>query len=126
MEFAPFIYEYVANNDYYNLEDILNYDNPKDYLGFDLPFKFEDTPKCWKKLENICKNYIDEHKIEIVQKNIIDTDLEKGSEEIEAVFSFDGKYYLFGYYSSWCESICDYPDDAIEVFPHTKTITEYY
>ena len=134
MKFPYFIYDYIANDDWCHLENILGYSNPKDYLGFDLPFNFKELyngkSSRWNELEDICTDYVKKHKVEIVKKEETYHDLEKGYDEYEVTFSFDDKYYQTEYYSSPWESPYEhgYPDEAKEVFPRTKTITitEYY
>lgn len=134
MKFAPFIYDYITCDDWDHLETILNYSNPREYLGFDLPFDLKElndsrSPR-WDELVNICNDYIERHGLEVIKSEEIYHDLEKGYEEYDVVFSFDGKYYQTGYYQSpWVSPYRDgYPDEVAEVFPHTKTIevTEYY
>lgn len=134
MKFSHFIYDYVACDDWDHLENILGYSSPKEYLGFDIPFDFEElfnnkSPR-WDELRTICEKYASEHGLKVVDTKETYHDLEKGYEDYETVFSFDGKLYLTEYYCGPWSSPYEhgYPEEAKEVFPHkeTITVTKYY
>ena len=134
MKFAPFIYDYVARDEWDHLENILGSSDHKEYLGFALPFDFKELQDSrstrWDELTVICEEYVEQHSLKVVDFKETYHDLEKGYEEYEVVFSFDGKFYSTEYYCGPWISPYDngYPDEVAEVFPHTKTIevTEYY
>lgn len=134
MKFAPFIYDFISYDNYDCLDHILGYSDPKEYLGFDLPFDLRELDSSqsprWDELVNICNNYVGEHGLEVISNEETYHDLEKGYEEHDVVFSFDGKYYQTEYYCGpWKAPYeYEYPVESKEVFPHKKTIevTEYY
>lgn len=132
MKFAPFIHEYVASSDWDFLEDMSGFRNAKEFFGFDVPFTEDDllNSENWDDLEEYLEKWVEEHQLYVVASEVVYYDLDKSYEEVEVVFSFEGKYYKTEYISSAYVGHFDdgYPEDCKEVFPHTKTIevTKYY
>lgn len=125
MKFAPFIYDYLTTDDWDFLEEID--DDVKEYFGFDVPFTKGEIDEKWDEIQLFLEDWIIEHGLKEVASQVVYTDLEKCYQEIEVVFSFDGKYYRFVYiYSLFLSTFADgYPKESEEVFPVTKTITVY-
>lgn len=133
MKFAPFIFDYIATDDWGHLENISDHSNPKEYLGFDIPLDLKDlsynSPK-WDELVEMVNDWVTKHNLAIISDEVVYYDLEKGYEDHEVVFSLEGRYYRTSYSTSWCWGPYrdGYPDDVKEVFKHTETvtITKYY
>lgn len=133
MKFAPFVFDYIVTDDWEHLENISDYPNPRDYLGFDIPSNLENlsynSPK-WDELVRIADAWVTEHNLAVISNEVVYHDLEKGYEDHEVVFSFEEKYYKTSYSTSWCWGPYrdGYPDDIKEVFPHKKIIEviEYF
>lgn len=126
MKFAPFIYEYVAQDNWEFLENMLGFRDTKEFFGFDVPFTEEDlNNENWESFRDYLENWVEEHQLKVIDSEVIHYDLEKSYEEVEVVFSFDGKYYKTEYIRSVYVGPFEhgYPKDTKEVFPHTKTIT---
>lgn len=131
MKFAPFIYEYVASDSWEFLENMSMFSDPKEFFGFECSFTEADLDnENWEDFRSYLEKYVEEHQLKVMNSEVTYYDLEKSREEVEVVFSFDGKYYKTEYISSAYVGPFEYgyPKDAKEVFPHTKTITvtEYY
>lgn len=131
MKFAPFIHDYVASDDWEFLDNMSKFSNLKEYFGFDVPFTEDDlNNENWEDFRNYLEDWVAEHKLKVISSEVTWYDLDKAYEEVEVVFSFDGKYYKTEYISSAYVSPFEYgyPEDTREVFPHTKTVTvtKYY
>ena len=133
MKFLPFIYDYVSVDDYTYIGNILNYSDPKEYLGFNLPFKIkeleDDSSSRWEELIELCDKYIKNHGIQVVDTEETYHNLEKNYSLYDVIFTFEGKYYKINCCNSpfvgpfeWS----GYPKEAIEVFPHKTEIVKYY
>lgn len=131
MKFAPFIYEYVASpDDWEFLESMSGFNSAKEFFGFDISFTEVDLDnENWNDFREYLEKWIEEHQLKVVASEVVYYDLDKSYEEVEVVFSFEGKYYKTEYISSAYVGRFDdgYPD-CNEVFPHTETITvtKYY
>jgi hypothetical protein len=129
MILTSFIFESVNGE-----EECPWYLNREDY-----PFEISDedleewSKNHWRSTKSnvpkLFENYCNEHNFHQISRKVLDYDLSKSYETVEVVFSFEGKYYLFEFYS-WdggeeCEEI---GKDLQEVSPHTRTIeiTDYY
>lgn len=126
MKFAPFVYDYVASCDWEFLDNMIEFSDPKEYFGFDVPFTYDDlNNENWKDFKKYLKDWVTEHKLAVVDLEVTYYDLDKAYEEVEVVFSFEDKYYKTEYISSAYVSPFEYgyPDDSKVVFPHTETIT---
>lgn len=131
MKFSPFIYDYIISDDWEFLDNMTSYQDSKEYFGFDVPFTEEDLCNDnWDKFREYLEKWIQEHQLDVVDSEVVWYDLEKGYEDIDVIFSFEGKYYKTSYSTgwSWGPYRYGYPEDSKEVFPHTKTIevTKYY
>lgn len=131
MKFAPFIHEYVASDDWEFLENMSGFSDAKEFFGFDVPFTEDDlNNENWDSFREYLENWVTEHNLVIISDEVVYYDLEKGYEDHEVIFSFEGKYYKTSYSTSWCWGPYrdSYPDNVKEVFPHTETVTvtKYY
>lgn len=130
MKFSPFVYDYIVSDDWEFLENMTGYNDPKEYFGFELPFTEKDLwNENWEEFRNYLEDWVHKHQLDVIDSKVTYYDLEKGYEDVDTVFSFEGKFYKISYYTSWFYSPYKdgYPSEAREVFPQTKTIevTEY-
>lgn len=130
MKFAPFIHEYVASDDWEFLENMSGFRDTKEFFGFDVPFTEKDlNNENWESFRDYLENWIEEHQLKTISSEVTYYDLDKAYENVEVVFSFEGKYYKTECVeSAYVDRFdCGYPD-CPEVFPHTETITvtKYY
>lgn len=127
MKLTKFIYE-TTNHEEWECPWLKNRE--------DYPFEISD--KAWKEykdnkwnkplLDELFIKYCKEHQFNLEDYEVVDYDLEKSYETIEIVFSFEGKYYRYHYYHSYCGDWCrtfEEDLDLEEVVPikKTKTVT---
>ena len=88
-------------------------------------WEYEYYSEYFDKDGNQIKDHISDD-FEIVQQETIDSDLEKGYEDVVVVVRrrSDGKYFEGSYTHSPYRGT-EYDANLIEVFPETKTITIY-
>ncbi len=57
MKFSPFVYDYIVSDDWEFLENMTEYNDPKEYFGFELPFTEKDL---WNENWEEFRNYLED------------------------------------------------------------------
>ena len=105
---------------YYLICDDLNYENPED-----LPFEVADI-EDYDTISDSFDQYIKEHNIEVVETEVLDYDLEFGTERIYIVFRYDDTFYGFTYkYADYDGYEFPENEELTELEPAEKTVTYY-
>lgn len=125
MKFAPFVYEYIASDNWDFLEDVSGFESLKEFFGFEVPFTIEDFYNVdYDKIQEYLENWVEEHQLKVISSELMYYDLEKAYEKFEVVFYFEGKYYKTEHYDGEYVTHFKYGyPDCPEVFPYTETIT---
>lgn len=126
-KFPPFILDYIVNDSFECIRSASEYKSRKDYYGFEPPFDNDDPYD--DDVTSTLEKYVKDVGLELVDDTLIDVDPEKGIQYHDIVFRYKRKFYKFEYYWNiyWSSLERDgYNKDISEVFPHKKTIIEYY